>query len=328
MGYNQDNFRRIREEYSRKYLEVQEAATKRREEIHAILPEVRLIDSQLSDMGLRIMQAALKSEDYHAAVARIERESVALEQQRAAILQKNGFPANYTQPHYECDACGDTGYIDYKMCDCMRKKLILAGYASSGIGTLMQTQSFANFSLEYYQNDRMTHLLMQSNLERAKQYAATFHPAKSESLAMFGGTGLGKTHLSTAIAREVIEGGWDVVYVSCVDMFADYEAQRFGNSTGTPTGADVSRYTDCDLLIIDDLGAELTNQFTVSILYDIVDTRINSRKSTIISTNLDQNELRKRYWDRVTSRLFGEYRPLLFDGIDVREWKIRNGGKL
>ncbi|MBO5757886.1 MAG: ATP-binding protein [Clostridia bacterium] len=322
MGYNQDNFRRIREEYSRKYLEVQEAATKRREEIHAILPEVRLIDSQLSDMGLRIMQAALKSEDYHAAVARIERESMALEQQRAAILQKNGFPANYTQPHYECDACGDTGYIDYKMCDCMRKKLILAGYASSGIGTLMQTQSFANFSLEYYQNDRMTHLLMQSNLERAKQYAATFHPAKSESLAMFGGTGLGKTHLSTAIAREVIEGGWDVVYVSCVDMFADYEAQRFGNSTGTPTGADVSRYTDCDLLIIDDLGTELTNQFTTSCLYGLLNTRLNRHLPVILSTNLETDEFRKRYWDRITSRVLGNFTILPFKGTDIRRQKL------
>ena len=322
MGYNQDNFRRIREEYSRKYLEVQEAATKRREEIHAILPEVRQIDSQLSDMGLRIMQAALKSEDYHAAVARIERESMALEQQRAAILQKNGFPANYTQPHYECDACGDTGYIDYKMCDCMRKKLILAGYASSGIGTLMQTQSFANFSLEYYQNDRMTHLLMQSNLERAKQYAATFHPAKSESLAMFGGTGLGKTHLSTAIAREVIEGGWDVVYVSCVDMFADYEAQRFGNSTGTPTGADVSRYTDCDLLIIDDLGTELTNQFTTSCLYGLLNTRLNRHLPVILSTNLETDEFRKRYWDRITSRVLGNFTILPFKGTDIRRQKL------
>ena len=322
MGYNQDNFRRIREEYSRKYLEVQEAATKRREEIHAILPEVRQIDSQLSDMGLRIMQAALKSEDYHAAVARIERESMALEQQRAAILQKNGFPANYTQPHYECDACGDTGYIDYKMCDCMRKKLILAGYASSGIGTLMQTQSFANFSLEYYQNDRMTHLLMQSNLERAKQYAATFHPAKSESLAMFGGTGLGKTHLSTAIAREVIEGGWDVVYVSCVDMFADYEAQRFGNSTGTPTGADVSRYTDCDLLIIDDLGTELTNQFTTSCLYGLLNTRLNRHLPVILSTNLETDEFRKRYWDRITSRVLGNFTVMPFKGTDIRRQKL------
>ena len=322
MGYHQENYRRIREEYSRKYLKVQEAASKRREEIHAVLPEVKEIDGQLADMGLRIMQAALHNEDYEAAMARLEAESVALEQRRAQVLVKNGFPADYTAPQYECAACGDTGYIDYKMCECMRKRLILAGYASSGIGTLMQTQSFANFSLEYYKNDRMTYLLMQSNLERAKQYAAGFHPAKSDNLAMFGGTGLGKTHLSTAIASEVIEGGWDVVYVSCVDMFADYEAQRFGNSTGTPTGADVSRYTDCDLLIIDDLGTELANQFTTSCLYGLLNTRLNRHLPVILSTNLETDEFRKRYWDRITSRVLGNFAIMPFKGTDIRRQKL------
>lgn len=322
MGYNQENFRRIREEYSRKYIEVQEAASRRREEVHAILPEVRAIDTQLSDMGLRIMQAALKNDDYQAAVAQLETEARALEQRRARVLEQNGFAADYTAPHYECAACGDTGYVDYKMCDCMRKKLILAGYASSGIGTLMQTQSFDNFSLDYYKNDRMTYLLMQNNFERAKQYAATFHPAKSDNLAMFGGTGLGKTHLSTAIAREVIDGGWDVVYVSCVDMFADYEAQRFGNSTGTPTGADLSRYTECDLLIIDDLGTELTNQFTTSCLYGLLNTRLNRRLPVILSTNLETDEFRKRYWDRITSRVLGNFVIMPFKGTDIRRQKL------
>ena len=322
MGYNQENFRRIREEYSRKYIEVQEAASRRREEVHAILPEVRAIDTQLSDMGLRIMQAALKNDDYQAAVAQLETEARALEQRRARVLEQNGFAADYTAPHYECAACGDTGYVDYKMCDCMRKKLILAGYASSGIGTLIQTQSFDNFSLDYYKNDRMTYLLMQNNFERAKQYAATFHPAKSDNLAMFGGTGLGKTHLSTAIAREVIDGGWDVVYVSCVDMFADYEAQRFGNSTGTPTGADLSRYTDCDLLIIDDLGTELTNQFTTSCLYGLLNTRLNRHLPVILSTNLETDEFRKRYWDRITSRVLGNFTVMPFKGTDVRRQKL------
>lgn len=322
MGYNQENYKRIREEYSRKYLLVQEAATKRREEIHAILPEVREIDAQLSNMGLRIMQAAMHGENYRAELASIQAESQSLGQRRAEVLVKNGFPADYTEPQYECPACGDTGYVDYKMCTCMRKKLILAGYESSGIGTLMQTQSFENFSLDYYASDRMAHLLMQSNLERARTYAESFHPAKSENLAMFGGTGLGKTHLSTAIARQVIEGGWDVVYVSCVDMFADYEAQRFGNSTGTPTGADTSRYTDCDLLIIDDLGTEVTNQFTTSCLYGLLNTRLNRHLPIILSTNLETDEFRKRYWDRITSRVLGNFAIMPFKGTDIRRQKL------
>ena len=322
MGYNQENFRRIREEYSRKYLQVQEAATKRREEIHAVLPAIKEIDAQLSDMGLKIMQAALTGENYQAALAEIEAQSLALEAKRAEVLVQNGFPADYTAPKYECAACGDTGYVDYKMCDCMRKKLILAGYESSGIGSLMKSQSFENFSLEYYKGERMTYLLLQSNYAKAMAYASEFHPARSENLAMFGGTGLGKTHLSTAIARVVIEGGWDVVYVSCVDMFADYEAQRFGNSTGTPTGADTSRYTDCDLLIIDDLGTEMTNQFTTSCLYSLLNTRLNRHLPVILSTNLETDEFRKRYWDRITSRVLGNFSIMPFKGTDIRRQKL------
>lgn len=322
MGYNQENYRKIRDEYSRKYLAVQQAAAKRREEIHAILPAVREIDDQLSGMGLKIMQAALHSDNYRQALAEIEAQTHVLQVRRAEVLVKNGFPADYTEPQYECKSCGDTGYVDYKMCSCMRKKLIMAGYHSSGIGTLMQSQSFENFSLDYYKSDRMTYLLMQSNYAKAMSFASEFHPARSENLAMFGGTGLGKTHLSTAIARVVIEGGWDVVYVSCVDMFADYEAQRFGNSTGTPTGADLSRYTECDLLIIDDLGTEMSNQFTTSCLYGLLNTRLNRHLPVILSTNLETDEFRKRYWDRITSRVLGNFTIMPFKGTDIRRQKL------
>jgi DNA replication protein DnaC len=206
----------------------------------------------------------------------------------------------------------------------MRKRLILAGYASSGIGTLMQTQSFANFSLEYYQNDRMTHLLMQSNLERAKQYAATFHPAKSENLAMFGGTGLGKTHLSTAICAAVIGGGHDVQYETSQNVIADFTHERFGRGYNDNSSSKTDRYFDCDLLVIDDFGAEETNQFTVSCFYNLINTRYNSGKPIIINTNLQPEAIAKRYTDRIASRLFGEFTVLSFNGKDVRMQKLMN----
>ena len=107
-----------------------------------------------------------------------------------------------------------------------------------------------------------------------------------------------------------------------LDMFADYEAQRFGNSTGTPTGADLSRYTDCDLLIIDDLGTELSNQFTTSCLYGLLNTRLNRHLPVILSTNLETEEFRKRYWDRITSRVLGNFTILPFKGTDIRRQKL------
>ena len=142
-----------------------------------------------------------------------------------------------------------------------------------------------------------------------------------QSLFFYGGTGLGKTHLSTAVARKVIERGYDVFYNSAVGMISDFEFRRFGNGLAQSDGDDTARYTECDLLIIDDLGTEVVNQFTLSCLYHVINTRLNLQKPTLINTNLSSAELRKVYTDRITSRLTGEFLLIPFFGIDVRKQK-------
>ena len=147
-------------------------------------------------------------------------------------------------------------------------------------------------------------------------FAEGFSKDTCKNFLLVGGTGLGKTHLSTAMAKTIIDRGHDVLYVTALGMLGDFEAKRFGDGVGVRN--DPMRYTDAQVLIIDDLGTEITNQFSVSCLYDVINARIISRKSTIISTNLSKDELLKRYWDRITSRLFGEYSPVLFLGTDIR----------
>ena len=165
---------------------------------------------------------------------------------------------------------------------------------------------------------------MRQNVLRLREFAKTFVPGKSDSFLFIGATGLGKTHLSSAVARSLIEKGVYVVYETSIALFGDFEARRFGGSGyGSEPGDDVERYTECDLLIIDDLGCEVTNAFTLSCLYNVLNTRILMHKSTIINTNLSQSELRKRYTDRIISRVFGEFIPLNFRGLDIREQKLR-----
>ena len=123
----------------------------------------------------------------------------------------------------------------------------------------------------------------------------------------------------------VIDRHYDVLYVTATGMMGDFEQKRFGNSAIEGDAGDTDRYYSADLLIIDDLGTEISNQFTTTCLYDVINTRIMTRKSTIISTNLVQDELRKRYWDRITSRIFGEYQPVIFVGTDIRRQKIVSG---
>jgi DNA replication protein DnaC len=169
---------------------------------------------------------------------------------------------------------------------------------------------------------------MQHNFETVVQYAEQFKlsgdtPAP-RSLLFLGGTGLGKTHLSTAVARTVIGRGYDVFYNSAVGMISDFEFRRFGNGLAQSEVDDTARYTECDLLIIDDLGTEVVNQFTLSCLYHVINTRLNLGLPTLISTNLTADELRRVYSDRITSRLLCEYLLIPFFGTDVRRQKLKN----
>jgi len=161
-------------------------------------------------------------------------------------------------------------------------------------------------------------------LKTVRQYAKDFTTDKARNMLFLGPTGLGKTHLSTSLAKVIIDRGYDVVYESAQNIFSDFEYDRFKSGYSEDrSGGRASKYLECDLLIIDDLGTELSNQFTISCLYNIINTRINREQSTIISSNMTQNDLRERYADRITSRLLGEFKVLFFMGEDIRAQKLR-----
>lgn len=323
MGYNKQNFKRIREEYATKHLIAEEAAEARRAELHLAIPRVYEIDLLLAKTGVRIMGAGLMPADKREAeIEKLHRENDALLAERAKLLEAAGYPSDYSDVKYECEKCADSGYVGIKMCDCMREALVLAGFESSGISKLLEKQTFDSFSLEYYKSDARAYSNMERVLAVTREYAEGFTPESAQSLALFGGTGLGKTHLSSAIAREVLKKGYDVVYVTALDLVADFEAEQFGQRT-LARGELTDKYFECDLLIIDDLGTELVNQFTVSIVYNLLNIRINRKAPTILSTNLSQKDLLAKYNDRIASRILGEFRPLLFLGADVRMQKIR-----
>ena len=320
MGYNKDNYKRIRTAYQTKYLNALEIAQQRTAQLHRESEEVARIDRLLSQTGAKIAMAALGTgENYRELLAKVERENLELQRIRAELLVAMGYPADYTKPPYECPDCEDSGFVGVKMCDCMRRELVLAAYETSGLGALMRTQSFESFNPDFYVGEERA--MMQKNFELLKAYAEGFG-AQSDNLILCGATGLGKTHLSTAVARRVIERGYDVYYATALQMFSDFERTRFGTGMDTESTADISRYTDCDLLILDDLGTEVTNQFTNSCLYQVLNTRINLHRPTVISTNLTGKEIKARYTDRIASRILGDFKPLLFVGTDVRRQKL------
>ena len=323
MGYNRNVYNKIRAEYSQKYLIARERAFSREQELHALFPEVARIDRQLSNTGLEIFSVSLSSgEDYKKRLAEIRERNTALLEKRAGILLANGYPADYSDVKYECEKCGDTGYVDTRMCSCMREALVLAGIENSGFGHLINEQSFENFSLNYYRNSPVSFERMSHNRDFLVDYADNFNENTSCSILMMGGTGLGKTHLSSATAKRIIEKGNDVFYTGAIDLFTVFEVQRFKNYSNEPNDL-IDRYYECDLLVIDDLGTEMINQFSVSTLYNLINSRLSRKKPVIISTNLSFEDIKKKYTDRITSRLFGEYHILQFVGTDVRAQKLR-----
>ena len=319
MAFSPENIARIRESFlDRRHLAL-EASENKKQQLYRDIPALAEMDRQIASVGSRVMAAALRGGDVAGAVEKMREENRALRQKRAELLVANGYPADYTDIRYRCEACLDTGFIGTKMCRCMRDELVMAGYESSGIGRLMQTQSFESFTLDYYPAaDRQG---MEANLRTLREFAAHFDTRRGENYLLVGTTGLGKTHLSTSGARMVIDGGFDVVYDTAQGVFSAFEAAQFGRDAA----AGEEKYLRCELLIMDDLGTELTNTFTVSCLYNVINTRLNNNLSTIINTNLTHSELRARYADRITSRLFGEFRPLMFTGNDIRREKLKRG---
>ncbi len=319
MGYNREDYARIKAEYSQKYLKARNDADVRRLELYAALPSIKAVDDMLSGTGNEIMSIILSGKNgCEEKIAALRERNEKLIAERGRILRENGYPEDYSDVKYECTKCDDSGYVNGKMCECMKRALTLAGYESSGLGGLIKTQSFDNFSLDYYNTPGANREAMQRFVTALRNFAERFDKNTYRNHLLFGGTGLGKTHLSTSVAKTVIDRGYDVLYVGAVGMMSDFERRRFQNGGEV----DTERYYTADLLIIDDLGTELVNQFTLSCLYDVINARINNRKCTFINTNLGKKEIEAKYSERITSRLFGEYAPIPFAGTDIRRQKI------
>lgn len=317
MAYSKENLIRVNEILASRRADAIGSYEKRRTEFMASYPEMISIESALALTGTKIMSAALSHELTDEKLAEIKAENEECRKRKALFLLEKGYPADWLDIKYTCERCSDTGYVGIDMCDCMHRELVVAGFESSGLANLIKKQSFENFSFDYYSGKDL--IPITNNYKALKEFAEEFNDNTNRSWLLFGPTGLGKTHLSTAVARVVIERGYSVVYESAQGMISDFEAVRFGRDYESHRE---DRYFDCDLLIIDDLGIEIANQFTASCIYNVITSRINGNKCTIINTNLSQSEMRDRYADRITSRLFGEFRPLLFAGTDIRRQKI------
>lgn len=306
----------VNDEFEAKRLKNESQRDARLNEVYSKIPEIYEIDKELSKTGVSIMGCALSGkESFEENLSKLKERNLFLQEKRAELLEKNGYQKDYTDLKYDCPICCDYGAHNGKICPCYKSRLVEEQFKESGISSLAETQSFDTFSLDYYENkDEIGELL-----GFATNYVKDFNTIK-ENVLFAGGTGLGKTHLSTAIAIEIIKKGYNVVYESAQNIFFDFENDRFIDRFGGEEPVS-SKYLDCDLLIIDDLGAENITAFSVSCLYNILNTRLNKKLPIIASTNFTSQEIRQRYHDRITSRLFSDFTIKLFKGTDIRRQK-------
>ena len=314
--HNYENFHRVKEMIDARRTEAVERANLRRAELQMRSSEVATIDEELSKTGPQIFRAACTGAD----ITPIRERNRLLLEARAKILDALGYPEDYDTVSYTCKECNDTGFLpNTKVCGCFKRLLYTENIKSSGIGSLIDEQSFENFDLSVYADNPEIYAKMNHVFSAARDFAVNYGKKyRGKNMLFMGKTGTGKTHLSTSIAKVLIEGGYYVLYDSSQNIVSAFENDKFKSGYGAYESI-ADKYLECELLIIDDLGTEFINQFTVSCLYNLINTRKNRGLSTIISTNLPPSELASKYEDRIYSRIVGkDYTVFFFDGKDYR----------
>lgn len=289
-------------------------------EIEKNVPEISEINSQLAKTGMQIISIIRSGENVSEKIAELKSKNLQAQKMIRELLVQRGYPENFLEVKYFCEKCSDTGYVGNEKCSCFKNLIASMNAEEMNKKSHVNLCSFNTFDLSMYRGSDTAETekcrnIMSKVFSYCRDYADNF-TTDSENILMFGRTGLGKTHLSLSIANEVLKKGYNVLYDSSLNYLNQIENEHFGRDTsGRNT---LEQLMSADLLILDDLGSEYDKPFYVSTIYNIINTRINRRLPTIISTNLNEAEMLKKYEERIVSRLLAIYKSFGFVGKDIR----------
>lgn len=280
----------------------------------------REIEKLLSQTAIAAAKSVLNGNDAKKQLEKLKNTNLLLQNELNEILVNANLPLNYLEVKYDCNKCKDTGYIDGKMCECFKKLLRSETYKKLNDLSPLSLSTFNTFDLDHYSSeDTETGVSNKRKMERILNYCINYADKfnlESENLFMNGATGLGKTHLSLAIANTAINRGFGVIYASTPAIVSKLEKERFRRIDDNEESE--IHLIECDLLILDDLGTEFQTTFSNSTIYNIINSRILYHKPTIISTNIPPKKIQTSYSERLVSRIWGDYRLLNFCGQDMR----------
>jgi len=308
----------VMRDYDRKQYRNYRQQCTRQDEIYQKIPRIREIEEGISACSLEHAQRIFDAEP--GALPALREKLSALRREKEFLLEKEGYPADYLEMHYTCPDCQDTGYVGRKKCRCFRNAEIQLLYSSSQLQDILLEENFSTLSYEVY--DENQRAAMPAVIRTCQNFTDTFDQ-DFRNLLFYGPVGTGKTFLSNCIAKELLDSGHSVIYFTAFQFF-----ERFSSSVEAVEF--IHRHEallDSDLLILDDIGTEMANTFTVSKLFQILNERALRRKSTIISTNLSPKDFRDIYSERLFSRITSSYTLVKFTGSDIRIRKKISGLK-
>ena len=304
----------------------------RKQEIYRRLPRVQEIDNEISRTSIRVAKQILTSgSNAKLLLEELQHYSKALKEEKERLLAENGIPESYFTDIYRCLLCKDTGHISHtERCQCLKQRLINKYYDLSNIKGLLEAENFDTFDLRYYSQaenpseglspQRNIQIIYQTAMKFVEEFDRSF-----QNLLFYGDTGLGKTFLCNCIAKDLLDKGHTVLYVTAPRIFKLVEDYRFNRDDMEDQDYAIDAVTDVDLLILDDLGAEFSTIVTSAALFDIMNQRLLAKKATVISTNLSPDEFETHYSDRIVSRFLGHYKMSKFFGDDIRAKKKYKG---
>ena len=330
MAYDAELYREIEAEYEDIRRQNEADLEERRARVFQAVPEAEKIDNEIKMLGLKLYKIALSGGDVAQQVRDLRSEQKRLLLKREALLIENGYAEDELSERFLCAKCRDTGAVGTDLCDCYKRKLVLKAYEQSNLSSQLRHQSFKTFDLSLYSDEPgeqfgvSSRAHMKGILDTCLRFVNNFNKT-NQNLLFWGAPGLGKTFLSTCIAKELIKKGYSVIYETAYQTFSMLEELKFRRTDDRDQlKFKVDKLYTCDLLILDDLGSEFSTQYTNAALFDILNSRLISGKKTVINTNLSVAELEEKYSERVVSRILGHFLVLHFIGNDIRLEKSVN----
>lgn len=313
MPLTNSQYESIRRNYENRQTKNRHLLEMRAKEVFERVEGYRDLDSSVSSISVECGKRMLSGDEDALSDLKMRLHELSCKKQE--LLLGAGFPADYLSPVYDCPACQDTGYINGEKCRCFKQQMIAILYEQSNIYEMLQSENFSRLSYEYYTGEDL--VSFKRAVAAGKSFIESFDK-EYHNLFFYGTVGCGKSFLSNCIAKELIETGHSVIYFSAIGLFEFLSRYTFDYKNKESLYNAFEDLYNCDLVIIDDLGTELTNNFVTSQLFSCLNERHLRKKSTIISTNLSLGELRDRYSDRIFSRITSNYEICKLSGPDIR----------